>query len=254
MTGSTAVVDGSGLPTAVTAFLNQQANSATAASTQVLSLRHCSVRRAAIELLPQVIVQFSALVAQMQQLIDDYPGIMSMISGQSSEFDRVLKIIQNSATGALAILALLIPVLWFLIFQNWRSRIMEMRQGRCVAVLTVMNCFVLIASFSRYMFNRSQLNPGDAANFIGFQVPLILYTLSFTQTRFLSVVGLYWNLHIYCFHSPPSLFCCWIARDVSLDFDQIFVANTQRHFDRSHCGRKFGCCVQTYRKYIPGNH
>ena len=68
MTGSTAVVDGSGLPTAVTAFLNQQANSATAASTQVLSLRHCSVRRAAIELLPQVVAQFSALVAQMQQL------------------------------------------------------------------------------------------------------------------------------------------------------------------------------------------
>jgi hypothetical protein len=27
-------------------------------------------------------------------------------------------------------LALLVPVLWFQIFQNWRKQIMEMRRGR----------------------------------------------------------------------------------------------------------------------------
>ncbi len=91
----------------------------------------------------------------MQQLIDDFPAIMSMLSGESTEFDGVLKIIRNSATGALIVLGLLIPVLWFLIFQNWRTRIMEMRQGRCVAVSEVLHYFLLIL-FCQGIFSTDQ--------------------------------------------------------------------------------------------------
>jgi hypothetical protein len=69
----------------------------------------------------------------MQKLFDDFPGVMSLLSTGSIHFDRVLRIIQGSATAALVVVALIVPVLWFSIFQNWRFQIMEMRQGRSVA-------------------------------------------------------------------------------------------------------------------------
>jgi hypothetical protein len=73
----------------------------------------------------------------MQELRNDFPYIASLLSSESNEFDRVLKIIQISAICAIAISALIIPILWFFIFANWRMRIMEMRQGRQVAQVTL---------------------------------------------------------------------------------------------------------------------
>ena len=108
-----------------------------------------------LKLLRQVIAQFSALVAQMQQILDDFPAIMRMLSGESTEFDGVLKIIRNSATGALIVLGLMIPFLWFSIFQNWRSKIMEMRQGRCVAVNEVLH-YLLLILFCQGIFSTDQ--------------------------------------------------------------------------------------------------
>jgi hypothetical protein len=78
----------------------------------------------------QAIDQFRTLTKQMQQLIDDVPAVMNVISTGTENFDRVLQLIQSSAIGAVCILALLVPVLWFQIFQNWRTQIMAMRRGR----------------------------------------------------------------------------------------------------------------------------
>ena len=77
----------------------------------------------------QAIDQFSTLTKQMQQLLDGVPAVMNVISTGTDNFDRVLQLIQSSAIGAICILALLVPVLWFQIFQNWRKQIMAMRRG-----------------------------------------------------------------------------------------------------------------------------
>lgn len=79
----------------------------------------------------QVVGQFSRLTKQMQEVINEFPDVISAASSlESGNFDRVLRLIQSSAIGAVVILALLVPVLWFQIFQNWRKQIMGMRVGR----------------------------------------------------------------------------------------------------------------------------
>ena len=79
----------------------------------------------------QVAGQFSRLTKQMQEVINEFPVVISAVSSlESGNFDRVLRLIQSSAIGAIVILALLVPILWFQIFQNWRKQIMGMRVGR----------------------------------------------------------------------------------------------------------------------------
>jgi hypothetical protein len=85
-----------------------------------------------------VVAQFTSLTQQMQKLFDDFPGVMSLLSTGSAHFDPVLRILQGSATAALIVVALIVPVLWFSIFQNWRFQIMEMRQGRSIAASRIL--------------------------------------------------------------------------------------------------------------------
>jgi len=83
----------------------------------------------------QVVAQFATLVAQMQDILaNKLPGILSQVSTGNNNFVTVLSILQNSAIAAIVVVTLLLPLLWFSIFENWRSRIMEMRQGRSVAL------------------------------------------------------------------------------------------------------------------------
>jgi len=97
----------------------------------------------------QVIAQFATLVAQMQDILANrVPALMSTVSTGSNNFDLFLRIIQNSAIAAIVIMALLVPLLWFSIFENWRSQIMEMRQGRSATLQLVPSCLVLIRSFA----------------------------------------------------------------------------------------------------------
>ena len=86
----------------------------------------------------QVVAQFATLVAQMQDILaNKLPGILSQVSTGNKNFETVLSILQNSAIAAIVVVTLLLPLLWFSIFENWRSRIMEMRQGRSVALQLV---------------------------------------------------------------------------------------------------------------------
>ena len=82
-----------------------------------------------------MVAQFATLVAQMQDILaNKLPGILSQVSTGNNNFETVLSILQNSAIAAIVVVTLLLPLLWFSIFENWRSRIMEMRQGRSVAL------------------------------------------------------------------------------------------------------------------------
>ena len=67
-------------------------------------------------------------------LANKLPGVFSQVSTGNNNFVTVLSILQNSAIAAIVVVTLLLPLLWFSIFENWRSRIMEMRQGRSVAL------------------------------------------------------------------------------------------------------------------------
>jgi hypothetical protein len=81
----------------------------------------------------QVISQFATLVAQMKNFIsNDVPWFLSIVSTGSDYFDIFLRVFYNSAIAAISAMALLVPLLWASVFGNWRSRIMEMRQGRSV--------------------------------------------------------------------------------------------------------------------------
>jgi len=81
----------------------------------------------------QVISQFATLVAQMKNFIsNDVPWFLSIVSTASANFDIFLRVFYNSAIAAISAMALLVPLLWASVFGNWRSRIMEMRQGRSV--------------------------------------------------------------------------------------------------------------------------
>ena len=85
-----------------------------------------------------MVAQFATLVAQMQDILaNKLPGILSQVSTGNKNFETVLSILQNSAIAAIVVVTLLLPLLWFSIFENWRSRIMEMRQGRSVALQLV---------------------------------------------------------------------------------------------------------------------
>ena len=82
-----------------------------------------------------MVAQFATLVAQMQDILaNKLPGILSQVSTGNKNFETALSILQNSAIAAIVVVTLLLPLLWFSIFENWRSRIMEMRQGRSVAL------------------------------------------------------------------------------------------------------------------------
>ena len=82
-----------------------------------------------------MVAQFATLVAQMQDILaNKLPGVFSQVSTGNNNFVTVLSILQNSAIAAIVVVTLLLPLLWFSIFENWRSRIMEMRQGRSVAL------------------------------------------------------------------------------------------------------------------------
>ena len=78
----------------------------------------------------QVICQFRGLIKQMEELINDFSGIISVFSTESDNFDRVLHLFQSSAIVSIIILTLLVPFLWLQIFQNWRMQILKMRLGR----------------------------------------------------------------------------------------------------------------------------
>ena len=67
-------------------------------------------------------------------LANNLPGVLSQVSTGNKNFETVLSILLNSAIAAIVVVTLLVPLLWFSIFENWRSRIMEMRQGRSVAL------------------------------------------------------------------------------------------------------------------------
>ena len=85
-----------------------------------------------------MVAQFATLVAQMQDILaNNLPGVLSQVSTGNKNFETVLSILQNSAIAAIVVVTLLLPLLWFSIFENWRSRIMEMRQGRSVALQLV---------------------------------------------------------------------------------------------------------------------
>ena len=85
-----------------------------------------------------MVAQFATLVAQMQDILaNKLPGVLSQVSTGNSNFETVLSILQNSAIAAIVVTALIVPLLWLSIFENWRSRIMEMRQGRSVALQLV---------------------------------------------------------------------------------------------------------------------
>ena len=71
-------------------------------------------------------------------LANNLPGVLSQVSTGNSNFETVLSILQNSAIAAIVVTALIVPLLWLSIFENWRSRIMEMRQGRSVALQLVL--------------------------------------------------------------------------------------------------------------------
>ena len=87
----------------------------------------------------QVVAQFATLVAQMQDILaNNLPGVFSQVSTGNKNFETVLSILQNSAIAAIVVMALIVPLLWFSIFEIWRSRIMEMRQGRSVALQLVL--------------------------------------------------------------------------------------------------------------------
>jgi hypothetical protein len=89
--------------------------------------------------LSQVVAQFATLVAQMQDILaNNLPGVLSQVSTGNSNFETFLSILQNSAIAAIVVTALIVPLLWLSIFENWRSRIMEMRQGRSVALQLVL--------------------------------------------------------------------------------------------------------------------
>ena len=70
-------------------------------------------------------------------LANKLPGVFSQVSTGNNNFETVLSVLQNSAIAAIVVVTLLLPLLWFSIFENWRSRIMEMRQGRSVALQLV---------------------------------------------------------------------------------------------------------------------
>ena len=79
----------------------------------------------------QVVAQFATLVVQMQDILDNQlPGVLSGVSTGNNNFETFLSIIKNSAIAAIVVVALILPLLWLSIFENWRSRIMNMRQGR----------------------------------------------------------------------------------------------------------------------------
>ena len=85
-----------------------------------------------------MVAQFATLVAQMQDILaNKLPGVLSQVSTGNSNFETFLSILQNSAIAAIVVTALIVPLLWLSIFENWRSRIMEMRQGRSVALQLV---------------------------------------------------------------------------------------------------------------------
>ena len=78
-----------------------------------------------------MVAQFATLVVQMQDILDNQlPGVLSGVSTGNNNFETFLSIIKNSAIAAIVVVALILPLLWLSIFENWRSRIMEMRQGR----------------------------------------------------------------------------------------------------------------------------
>ena len=78
-----------------------------------------------------MVAQFATLVVQMQDILDNQlPGVLSGVSTGNNNFETFLSIIKNSAIAAIVVVALILPLLWLSIFENWRSRIMNMRQGR----------------------------------------------------------------------------------------------------------------------------
>ena len=86
-----------------------------------------------------MVAQFATLVAQMQDILaNQLPGVLSQVSTGNKNFETFLNILQNSAIAAIVVTALIVPLLWLSIFENWRSRIMEMRQGRSVALQLVL--------------------------------------------------------------------------------------------------------------------
>jgi hypothetical protein len=88
----------------------------------------------------------------MQGIIaNQLPDVMSYVSAANNSFDTFLNIIQKSAIAAVVFSALLIPILWISIFTTWRMRIMEMRQGRSVALeeyYDVWSCCDMLYSLS----------------------------------------------------------------------------------------------------------
>jgi hypothetical protein len=126
-----------------------------------------------ILLIAQVVSQFAAVVLQMQDvLVNDTAGFFDLLSTSTSNFEVSLRIFRHSATASVVVMVLLVPTMWWFIFENWRSRIMDMRQGRSVAPYQASLCYCLNCLSRRYAFDRSVTNPSVAANFIGFQVAL----------------------------------------------------------------------------------
>ena len=78
-----------------------------------------------------MVAQFATLVVQMQDILDNQlPGVLSGVSTGNNNFETFMSIIKNSAIAAIVVVALFLPLLWLSVFENWRFRIMEMRQGR----------------------------------------------------------------------------------------------------------------------------
>ena len=133
----------------------------------------------------------------MQRLRNDFPSIASLLSSDSREFDRVLRIIRISAFCSIVILTLVVPIIWHSIFANWRLRIMEMRQGRQVAQAVLSSTAQSL--FCRYIFDRTRINPSNSANFIGFQVLFSSFMSSLLCEECIWDVGLRFLVVLYCF-------------------------------------------------------
>jgi hypothetical protein len=217
----------------------------------------------------QVIVQFTKLFTRMQRLRADFPWVASLLSSDSSEFERVLKIIQISAFCAIAIMALIVPIIWHSIFVNWRSRIMDMRQGRQVARSVLWSRAQSLSC--RYIFDRTRINPSGSANFIGFQVlPSSIMSLMLCEECiwdvelgffglsillpaaksrpcyihiFAAVLGFHRELRIFHrIYVLPLLFCTWAARHLPFHNNGLHLACHQEHINwPARCAEPHNC-------------
>jgi hypothetical protein len=74
--------------------------------------------------------QFVATVEKLQGVMSRVPSFLEPISSGRRSFDIVMYILMTSGVAAIVVMALIIPVLWYGIFSNWKARILEMRRGR----------------------------------------------------------------------------------------------------------------------------